>query len=118
MDVDLFEAAPAGARSVLLRVAGRGAPAALSSTLIVQAPGRAEQLRALPASEAVEGGRWRAAFAIDQELLDAATRFTLIAGQGRPLTLAAPEVHTERPALERRLAEAEAARDRAEQAAA
>ncbi|MFL5845653.1 MAG: hypothetical protein ACJ762_13270, partial [Solirubrobacteraceae bacterium] len=90
MDVQLFEAAPTGGRSVLLRLAGQGAPDRLSTTLIVQGAGRAEQLRALPASEVVDGGAWRAAFAIERDLLESATRFTLVAGAGRPLTLDPP----------------------------
>src|SRR3954451_4463201 len=98
MDVQLFEAVSAGPRSALLRVEVSGSPARLASNVVVQAPGRAEQLPALPGSEIVEDGVWRAAYPIQPDLLESARRFTLLVGDGTAITLPAPTRRAPRPA--------------------
>jgi len=106
MDVADFEAADAGTRSMLLRLSGPGRPQRSGSTLIVQSPAGARQIAALPGSEVVQGGHWRAAFPIDRAVFDAASRYTLVTGDGVPLSPGQPRTRRTAPGPARRPARA------------
>src|SRR3954471_11616862 len=113
--IDHFEAVDAGSNA-LLRLGGSGVFEPGANALVVQAPGRAQQLRPLRGAEPADpDGGWRVSFAIEHELLDAATRFTLLTG-GRPLALEPPgpprTPRAAREELEARLERSEADRER------